>query len=177
MITLRPIQLPHDRTALLHLATAFETDQIYQIAATPTSFTLVETPVDPPIRKSFPLEDELGDDRLWEEGFVAEAGTTLVGFVALRHEVWSRRTAIWHLYVDPTQRRMGLGRRLITTAIAAARNQNARCLWLEVTNVNAPAIMFYRRIGFRFCGLDQSLYDPAGDAAGETALYFALDLL
>lgn len=54
-----------------------------------------------------------------------------------------------------------------------ARAEGARCLWLETSNVNEPAIQFYRREGFVLCGLDQSLYDPTSDAGGETALYFA----
>jgi ribosomal protein S18 acetylase RimI-like enzyme len=35
-----------------------------------------------------------------------------------------------------------------------------RCLWLETENVNYPAIGFYRRAGFRLCGLDDILYRP-----------------
>jgi ribosomal protein S18 acetylase RimI-like enzyme len=42
--------------------------------------------------------------------------------------------------------------------------------------VNSPAIAFYRRQGFTLCGLDLSLYDPAGSAPGEAALYFVLPL-
>ena len=33
--------------------------------------------------------------------------------------------------------------------------------------MNYPAIQFYQRMGFVWCGLDRSLYDPGGDAAGE----------
>jgi ribosomal protein S18 acetylase RimI-like enzyme len=57
-----------------------------------------------------------------------------------------------------------------------ARSVQAHCVWVETQNVNVPAISFYGRRGFRLCGLDTRLYDPAGAGAGETALFFALDL-
>jgi ribosomal protein S18 acetylase RimI-like enzyme len=47
-----------------------------------------------------------------------------------------------------------------------ARDERARrepatgCLWLETQNVNYPAVQFYRRMGFRLCGLDETLYRP-----------------
>jgi len=44
--------------------------------------------------------------------------------------------------------------------------------------VNYPAIQFYRRLGFRLCGLDETLYRPDDSASvpGEVALFFARDL-
>jgi ribosomal protein S18 acetylase RimI-like enzyme len=45
-------------------------------------------------------------------------------------------------------------------------------VWLETQNTNYGAIQFYRRVGFQCCGLDLSLYDTDGPAAGEIALFF-----
>jgi ribosomal protein S18 acetylase RimI-like enzyme len=175
MITIRPINLPSDSAALTQLDTSFTTNSIYRVDVTPTGFSLVETPVAPPIGKSFPLEDEFGAERLWDDGFIAEEAGAIVGFLALRHEAWSRRTSIWHLYVDQARRGAGVGRQLIDLAQTVTRTRGSRCLWLEVTSVNLPAIRFYRRVGFTLCGLDTTLYDPAV-VPGETALYFAMDL-
>jgi ribosomal protein S18 acetylase RimI-like enzyme len=173
---IRPITLPTDEPTLLRLDTTFTTDRIYRVLASPLGFALEETPIDSPLRKSFPLEDEFGADRLWDAGFVAETAGAIGGFLALRHEAWNGRTVIWHLYVDQARRGAGVGRQLIETARSIAQGHGSRCLWLEVTNVNYPAIQFYQRVGFRLCGLDTSLYDPASEAAGETALFFAMDL-
>jgi ribosomal protein S18 acetylase RimI-like enzyme len=175
MTILRPIQLPADQRAVLQLDTSFTTQRIYRVNATSASFTLVEEVV-APLHKAFALDQEFGDDRMWEYGLVAEAQDTLVGFAAVRWEQWNRRAALWHLYVAPQQRGSGLGRRLLEAVERYARMRRARCLWLETSNVNYPAIQFYRRVGFRLCGLDQTLYDPDDDAAGETALYFAKNL-
>jgi ribosomal protein S18 acetylase RimI-like enzyme len=65
---------------------------------------------------------------------------------------------------------------LIAAVTAAARDAGTRCIWLETSNLAWPAIQFYRKMGFELCGLDQSLYDPAGTSGNETALYFMLPL-
>jgi ribosomal protein S18 acetylase RimI-like enzyme len=176
MIAYRTVRLPEDRRALLQLDTSFTTDRIYRVHATAVSFTLLEEQVTPPIDKSFSLDDELGEDRLWEYGMVAEEQDTIVGFAAVRADEWNRRAAIWHLYVAPQRRGVGLGRQLIAHVEEYARAIQARCLWLETSNVNYPAIQFYRSIGFKLCGLDQTLYPPAS-APGETALYFAREIV
>jgi ribosomal protein S18 acetylase RimI-like enzyme len=172
MLTIRAVQLPADEQALLELDTSFTTDRIYRVEATDLTFTLHEERVQP-FRKSFSLADELGSDRLWDAGFVAEDGATIVGFAAARVENWNRRLAIWHVYVAPAYRGAGLGRRLLDTLEAYARANQARCLWLETSNLNYPAIQFYRRAGFHLCGLDLTLYDPSGAATGETAIFMA----
>ncbi len=173
MVAIRPVRLPDDRASLLALDRSFTTDRIYRIAHTAHSFTLEEVPIQPPLRKEFPLADDLGEDRRWEHGFVAEHAGTVVGFAAIAHRCWNRRTELWHLYVAPRLRGQGVGRALIEAVVVAAQEAGMRCLWLETSNLAYPAIQFYRRVGFELCGLDVSLYDPASGAAGETALYFA----
>jgi ribosomal protein S18 acetylase RimI-like enzyme len=169
---IRPVHLPADRSALLRLDTSFTTNRVYHVQATPLSFTLMEKAVQPPLCKAFSLADELDAERLWEQGFVAQHGDEIVGFVAVRTEVWNQRAAIWHLYVAPPQRGQGIGQRLLDVVEEYARRCGSRCLWLETSNVNYPAVHFYQRVGFSLCGLDQSLYPANGEASGETALYF-----
>ena len=113
MTTLRPIQLPEDQHAVLQLDTSFTTDRIYRIQATPASFTLLEEVVQPPLHKSFALDGELDNDRMWDYGIVAEDRDALVGFGAVRLESWNRRAAIWPLYVAPGQRGTGVGKRVL----------------------------------------------------------------
>ena len=173
MVTIRPVRLPADRAQILALDRSFTTDRAYRIARTPLSFVLEEIPVHPPRRKEFPLADDLEDGRAWEHGLVAERAGAIVGFAALTHRRWNRRTELWHLYVASALRRHGVGRALVEAVIAAARMAEMRCVWLETSTLAYPAIEFYRRMGFELCGLDESLYDRAGVSEGETALYFA----
>ena len=69
-----------------------------------------------------------------------------------------------------------MGAALLRELAHYARAAGARCLWLETQNINHPAIQFYRRMGFRLCGLDQSLYNPVGPGRDEVALFFVRDL-
>jgi ribosomal protein S18 acetylase RimI-like enzyme len=172
MVAIRPVRLPEDGAALLALDRSFTTDRVYRIVRTADSFTLEAIPAQPPLRKEFPLADDLGAERAWEQGFVAEQAGSVVGFAAFTHRRWNRRTELWHLYVAPHLRGQGVGRTLVEAVLAAAREAGMRCVWLETSNLAYPAIQFYRRVGFVLCGLDVSLYDPSSEAAGETALYF-----
>lgn len=176
MMTLRPVRLPEDASALCQLDTAFTTKRVYRVQATGLSFALELETITPPITKSFDLSSEVGEDRLWKFGVVAETHDTLVGFAAARHERWNNRTALWHLYVTPNHRGIGLGKLLLAQVENYARQQNSRGLWLETSNVNYAAIQFYRHQGFVWCGLDESLYAPESEGAGETALYFFKNL-
>lgn len=176
MIQLRPVRWPADRAALLALDTAFVTERIYQVQGDEWSLALAETVV-APLHKAFPLADELADAQdAWAHMVVADAAGTVVGFAAAQHHAWNRRTTLGHLYVAPERRGQGVGRLLLDSALRYARSTGSRALWAEVTNVNYPAVQFYRRMGFRLCGFDRTLYDPEGPTAGEFALFLAHDL-
>jgi ribosomal protein S18 acetylase RimI-like enzyme len=170
MLSLRPVRLPADRDALLALDRSFTTDRVYRIARTANAFALEVARVDPPLRKTFPLADDLGDERAWREGVVAESDGELVGFAAYSFQRWNQRAELWHLYVAPHLRGQGVGRTLVDVVAGRARQADMRCVWLETSNLAYPAIQFYRRVGFELCGLDTSLY--AGAQASETALFF-----
>jgi ribosomal protein S18 acetylase RimI-like enzyme len=176
MLNLRTLNWPVDRDALLALDTSFTTDRICRIAITEGSFALEEERVAPLLRKVFDLGDDVESLPDLDSVVVAEVEGRIVGLLALKHETWNRRAVIWHLYVDPSVRGQGIGRALIEEAIQTAQRWSARCLWLETQNINHGAIQFYRRLGFQWCGLDTTLYDPAGEAAGEIALFFARPL-
>jgi ribosomal protein S18 acetylase RimI-like enzyme len=49
--------------------------------------------------------------------------------------------------------RRGVGRRLLKAAKDVARVQACRRLWLITTNDNAPALAFYRAVGWRQCAI------------------------
>jgi ribosomal protein S18 acetylase RimI-like enzyme len=176
MVTLRPARLPDDRASILAIDRSFTSDRVYHVRRTPDSFALEAVAVDSPIRKEMPLAEYLGDEQMWEEAIVAEDGGTIIGFAAYAHHAWNHRAELWHLYVDAARRGEGIGRQLVEAVVTAAQAAGMRAVWLETSNLAYPAIQFYRRLGFALCGLDISLYGPTGAGAGETALYFALDL-
>ena len=60
-------------------------------------------------------------------------------------------------------------------ALEAGRRSGALAAWVETSNVNAPGIEAYRRLGFSICGFDLTLY--AGTASeGQFAIFMARPL-
>ena len=151
------------------------TDRIYRVRRSDLGFWLDEERADPPAQRTYPRPSPELSDRL----LVACAGPEIVGFGELLFEAWNGRARIEHLYVSGRFRGRGVGRALIRALDDRARQEpSARCLWLETQNVNYPAVQFYRRMGFRLCGLDETLYRPGdpGLFPDEVALYFSRDL-
>lgn len=140
-------------------------------------FTLNEKSVSFSIVKKFPLGDDTEvEDEEESARFVAvDAGGNPCGFIDLVFEAWNRRVVIADLELSPQYRRRGVGRQLVGLAADYGRELNARTLWLEVTNINAPAIRAYLRMGFKFCGLDTSLYRGTA-SEGEVAVFMSQDL-
>ena len=58
------------------------------------------------------------------------------------------------VYLDAAHRRSGLGRRLVETAIAHARDSSVRVLHLSVTVGNQAARRLYAELGFRGYGIE-----------------------
>jgi ribosomal protein S18 acetylase RimI-like enzyme len=65
---------------------------------------------------------------------------------------------IWDFYVDRPYRGNGIGRALMEHALQHGRERGAVTAWLETSNLNAPGVAVYRKLGFRICGFDLSLY-------------------
>ncbi|MFV0126319.1 GNAT family N-acetyltransferase [Streptomyces sp. HMX112] len=171
---------PEDAKAIESLDGSFTTRTVFRVEAADEGFALREVPVEPPLTKVFP-DEEAGDDESGdgEEGpdsrtFVAvHADGAVAGFVAVSYSSWNRRLTIEDIEVGPEHRGRGVGKRLMGKAVEFGRERDAGHIWLEVTNVNAPAIHAYRRMGFTFCGLDTALYDGTA-SEGEQALYMSM---
>ena len=176
MLTLRPARWPEDLAALSQLDTSFTTERVYRVIRTAWGFELREEAVIPSLHKEYGPVTQ--DERLTDLpcAVIAELDGRPAGFAAAEYEAWNRRAVIRHLYVASESRRQGVGAALLRELELHARAAGARCLWLETQNINQPAIQFYRRMDFRLCGLDHSLYDPAGPGRDEVALFFVRDL-
>ncbi|MEV5508528.1 GNAT family N-acetyltransferase [Streptomyces orinoci] len=167
--------VPEDTGAIKALDGSFTTGTVFQVTVTEGGFTLRELPVDPPLTKVFPEDTPDGDneDDPDSRTFVAEGPAGgLAGFVTVSYSAWNRRLTIEDIEIAPEHRGRGVGRALMGLAADFAHERGAGHLWLEVTNVNAPAIHAYRRMGFTFCGLDTTLYGGTA-SQGEQALYMS----
>ncbi|MEU9864376.1 GNAT family N-acetyltransferase [Streptomyces sp. NPDC047971] len=166
---------PADQSALAALDDSFTTEHVYEVAAGDVGFGLRLVAVDPPLVKVFPAEDEDGAEPDVHEIVAVDADGTPVGFIAVGVEEWNRRLVVHQVTVAPAHRGRGVGGELMRRALAHGREHGARTAWLEVTSVNVPAVRAYRRMGFRLCGLDTTLYTGT-ESEGETALFMARPL-
>jgi ribosomal protein S18 acetylase RimI-like enzyme len=173
-ILYRPAR-PEDGTALAELDGSFTTDSVFEVAATGDGFSIRQVPVQPPLHKVFPAEDDSEDDDGPPElnrTVVAFDKGRLCGVVETSFSPWNARLTVRDIEVAPAWRGKGIGRTLMNHAFDFARECGAGHVWLEVSNINAPAIRAYLRMGFTFCGLDISLYDGT-ESAGEQALFMS----
>jgi ribosomal protein S18 acetylase RimI-like enzyme len=157
-----------DVEAIERIDRSFVTERIYRLRTRQLAWRLEEHILATPLEKTAPLPKPKLTDRL----FVCCVGEEIVGFGLLEFERWNGRARVQQLFVSPSHRGRGAGRALVDALDARAREEpDMRCLWLETQNVNYPAIQFYRRLGFRLCGFDETLYRP--EWGTEVGLFFA----
>ena len=185
-----------DALALHKLDYSFETDRIYTLRVNGNlaqnddalqtldklalAFELWETPVDPPLYKSFreyehkleEVETRLGSV---EGGYVALAGGQIAGAVLLNVEQWRSVARIEDIIVGRQFRRYGIGSLLLNCASDWARNRGCWAIVLETQNVNYPAIQFYLRNGLDVWSVHQHFYPP-GPVEHEVAIFMGKKL-
>ena len=109
------------------------------------------------------------DQRRVRKGWTAEQGRSgKAGFVvatALRIPGTPAECELEFVLVPPETRRQGIGRMLIDTVVAWARDLGASEIRLEVRESNAPALRLYEACGFVVAGRRPGYYaDPTEDA-------------
>ena len=100
-----------------------------------------------------------GDDAM----FMAFDGDRVCGIAgSLLDDKNPERAQVISMWVDPAYRRAKVGNALIKTIVEWNRSRGVRELVLMVTSVNAGAIAFYERLGFKKTGVtEQYPNDPA----------------
>jgi ribosomal protein S18 acetylase RimI-like enzyme len=176
VISLRPLEWPADRAALLAIDTAWESPRGYRIRAERRSFVLESVAAAPAAVRRYDLQDEADGIARAAWCRVAVSAGAVVGLAAASYERWNRRARLEHVYVDRGMRGRGVGRALVEASLGPSRAAGMRCVWVETQANNAPAIDFYEHLGFVWCGLDVSLYDPTRVDPADVAVFFARPL-
>jgi ribosomal protein S18 acetylase RimI-like enzyme len=102
------------------------------------------------------LNDPTGRARCW----VARSAEGEVGGFVLVNVLWSAKFSgqsawIEQLYVPPSGRRQGLGRRLVEAVLGWAEAAPLCGVDLEAYRDNTPAAVLYRSLGFRRLGRER----------------------
>ena len=118
---------------------------------------------------SYHNEFSSGKDVIMLVAKISAVGTTiaegkrLVGFIVSR--VIAGELHVNNVAVRPEYQRLGLGGRLLRSALICGANQGSKRAFLEVRSSNLAAQALYRRCGFRAAGRRRDYYrDPIEDA-------------
>jgi len=119
------------------------------------------------------LREELG--RSWSRMWVArerrEGGEQVVGFLTAWHV--ADELHVLNVTTRADRRRRGIGRALMSAAMAYAREKRVKHALLEVRRSNHGALALYRSIGFFATGVRARYYPDDEDAVEMVALFDA----
>lgn len=167
-------------TALPEIITGYVAYEQYHVRWQETDdgahFALERTALDQPyIRQYDPLDDEAVAryQAVVEAGcsFGAYAGEALVGVALAEPHWWNHSLWVWEFHVAQLYRGQGIGARLMAALVERATTVGLRTVVCETQNTNAPAIRFYRKMGFRVEGIDLSYYSNEDFPDGEVAIF------
>jgi DNA-binding MarR family transcriptional regulator/GNAT superfamily N-acetyltransferase len=105
-------------------------------------------------------------DPATDHGWIAERDGEIVGSVYVVRQS-DEIAKLRLLYVEPSARGMGLGRRLVQECIAFARSKGFKRLTLWTNDVLKPARRIYRQAGF-VCTASEQVHQFSQDMASET---------
>ncbi len=166
-----------DLNACLALDDTYETEYVWQMEERTDSknisihLRLTRLPRPMKVRGAVSHDDLVFDYQRGENLWVYDTGEMICGFIGVTVEEWNQSVNIHNFAVAPAYRRQGVGSQLMRTALDWARQKKLNLAFLDVSTKNYPAICFYQRHGFTFCGFNDRLY-PNRDIA----LLFALNL-
>lgn len=165
-----------DLNACLGIDDSFDTEYVWQMEEQirpgniNVSFRLTHLPR--PMRVSGIISPDDLVHNFQSDGtlFVAD-DKGIRGFIDVTPSQWNQVAYINNFAVAPAFRRKGLGTRLLRTALDWARQRRLRLALLDTSTKAHPAICFYQKNGFTYCGFNDQLY-PNRDIA----LFFSLSL-
>ena len=153
-----------DLEACLQLSGACVSSHIWQLTQREQEeqigISLNEIRLPRPMRVNYPRSPEEIIE-LWKSMsalLVAEERGTICGFLDLHAEPWHDIASIKNLVVGEPFRRRGIGSALVSASNQWARAQRLGALMTEAQSQNWPAITFYRKHGFTFCGFNDRYY-------------------
>ncbi len=171
-ISVRPTE-EADIPALLTLDHGYSTDYVWQMEMDPGArmgARFRETRLPRPMQVNYPRpKEELQES--WQQRAVmllAENGDQPLGYAGIATGIAPGAAWLVDLVVAASQRRKGIGSRLVMAAQNWARQQGYQRLVLEMQSKNHPAIKLASKLAFEFAGYNDRYYENQ-----DIALFFA----
>jgi ribosomal protein S18 acetylase RimI-like enzyme len=167
----------NDIPYLVDIDHGYGTDHVWQMAYSrmsgETRIAFREVRLPRPMRVAYPRDPRrLIDEWLDRSGmFIAEQEGHPVGYVAFVDGPAPDMAWITDLVVGLSDRRQGIGSRLLQTALGWCRERGLNKVFLEMQSKNYPAICLARKLGMAFAGYSDSYYPDE-----DIALFFSIDV-
>lgn len=172
----REMQPEIDDERLDGFEASFTTGYVYRVEVDKMSVEIIEEKLAAPFYKTYTFDSIKNDIAEADFAVVVEIEKAIAGFATVKYEAWNNRAVLSGIFVALEFRGKNIGQSLVEAAINYAKAKRARCLFVETQNVNYPAIQFYLKMNFEFCGFDRALYKPFEVSPDETAFYFCKNL-
>jgi ribosomal protein S18 acetylase RimI-like enzyme len=159
----RPATLA-DMNACLSLDHTIVTDHVWQMkiqeaeSRVGVTFDTVRLPRQMQAEYPRNLEQLVEDWQRGEAFLAAEVDGEVCGYVDLIAMPWQGLGWIVNLAVDRAYRRRGVGTALARHARQWAWEHGVQTILAEATTKNHPALCFYQKLGFQFCGFNDHYY-------------------
>jgi ribosomal protein S18 acetylase RimI-like enzyme len=153
-----------DLTACLMLDGSYETDHVWQVVQQQEGddvvarFRKVQLPRTMRVRYPGWSEALLAHQERGDMILVAAQATEVLGYID--QETQHDQDVAWvhHLVIAAPHRRQGIGTALLQRGMQHARQEGLTQFMAIVQSKNHPAISFFQRHGFKFCGYNERYY-------------------
>jgi ribosomal protein S18 acetylase RimI-like enzyme len=162
-----------------HLSNGYTSTEKYVVTKSETSdqttITLLRQKLDQPYFKNWEDNPDLEAHyaEVIQQGLSLGlySGTDLVGVAIAEKRAWNRHLWVWEFHIDPAYQGQGYGRKLMDHLAELGKQAGCRVIVCETQNTNAPAIHFYRRVGFEIGAVDLSYYTNKDPEEFEVAIF------
>ena len=153
-----------DLNTCIQVDASFATDHVWQMEVRDSeevvSVTFRTVRLPRPMKVGYPRDtDSLIED--WRKGecfLVAQQDDAVVGYVDMTVQPWNLTGWVNNLVVDKAHRRRGIGSALLHAAIRWGQEMHLSKIVTETQTKNYPAISFYQKNAFSFCGFNDRYY-------------------
>jgi ribosomal-protein-alanine N-acetyltransferase len=94
---------------------------------------------------------------------IARTGSDLLGYISAEFYEWNRLGQIQGLVVDPSQRKKGIGTRLVREIEGFMRKEKARGIYVDTPVNNEGGRRFYTALGYKEDCIRSEFYEEGVD--------------